>query len=68
LIAIEQAKNDFTNLASEEQIEKYVADLQVEMTGLINTNPQIPGGKTSRVSAEKPICGYGFGRSENSTI
>jgi chromosome segregation ATPase len=40
LTTIEQEKDVFTKLDLEEQIKKYVADLQSEMTELINVNPQ----------------------------
>ncbi|HET7143470.1 MAG TPA: recombinase family protein, partial [Anaerolineales bacterium] len=42
LTAIEQAKDAFTKLDLEEQVKKYVADLQVEMAEMINVNPQTP--------------------------
>jgi cell division protein FtsB len=42
LTAIEQEKNAFTQLDLEEQVKKYVADLQSEMTELIHVNPQTP--------------------------
>ncbi len=45
LTTIERAKDDFAKLDLEEQIEKYVADLQSEMSELINTNPQTPEEK-----------------------
>ena len=45
LTAIEWAKDDFTKLDLEEQIKKYVADLQSEMAELINANPQNPEEK-----------------------
>jgi len=40
LTAIGQAKDNFTRLGLEEQIKKYVAELQSEMIELINANPQ----------------------------
>jgi len=40
LTSIEQEKGVFTKLDLEEQIKKYVTDLQAEMTELINANPQ----------------------------
>jgi hypothetical protein len=42
LTAIERAKDDFTNLDLEEQVKKYVVDLQSEMTEFIHANPQPP--------------------------
>jgi predicted P-loop ATPase/GTPase len=42
LTAIEQAKDAFTKLDLEEQVKKYVGDLQLEMAELINANPQTP--------------------------
>ena len=45
LTAIERAKDDFTKLDLEEQIKKYVADLQSEMAELITANPQNPDEK-----------------------
>jgi hypothetical protein len=42
LTAIEQAMDAFTELDLEEQVRKYVADLQVEMEELINATPQTP--------------------------
>ena len=42
LTTIERAKDDFTKLDLEQQVKKYVADLQSEMTELINADPQIP--------------------------
>lgn len=42
LTAIEQAKDAFTKLDAEEQVKKYVAELQSEMVELINANPQTP--------------------------
>ena len=41
LTAIEQEENAFTQLDLEEQVKKYVAELQVEMSELIHANPQI---------------------------
>jgi hypothetical protein len=40
LITIERARDDFMQLDSEEQVKKYVADLQSEMTELIHTDSQ----------------------------
>lgn len=40
--AIEQEKDAFTKLDVEEQVKKYVAELQSEMAELINANPQTP--------------------------
>ncbi|RPI89816.1 MAG: hypothetical protein EHM40_01080 [Chloroflexi bacterium] len=40
LTAIEQAMDAFTEIDLEEQVRKYVADLQVEMKELINATPQ----------------------------
>ena len=40
LTFIEQEKDAFTKLDLEEQVKKYVAELQSEMTELINANPQ----------------------------
>jgi DNA invertase Pin-like site-specific DNA recombinase len=42
LTAIEQAKDAFTKLDLEEQVKKYVAELQSEMVELIHANPQTP--------------------------
>lgn len=42
LTAIERAKDNFINLDLEEQVKKYVAELQSEMAELINANPQTP--------------------------
>ena len=42
LTTIERAKDDFAKLNLEEQIEKYVAELQAEMTELIHANPESP--------------------------
>jgi hypothetical protein len=42
LTAIEQAKDAFTKLDLEEQVKKYVGDLQLEMVEVINANPQTP--------------------------
>jgi vacuolar-type H+-ATPase subunit I/STV1 len=42
LTTIERAKEDFTKLDLEEQVNKYVGDLQLEMAELINANPQTP--------------------------
>lgn len=42
LTAIEQAMDAFTELDLEEQVRKYVADLQVEMEELINATHQTP--------------------------
>jgi hypothetical protein len=42
LTAIEQELDAFTQLDSEEQVKKYVAELQSEMAELINANPQNP--------------------------
>ncbi|MEW6405165.1 MAG: hypothetical protein AB1649_25505 [Chloroflexota bacterium] len=42
LITLERAKDDFTKLDLEEQIKKYVAELQSEMAELIHANPQTP--------------------------
>jgi hypothetical protein len=42
LKTIERAKDDFAKLDLEEQVKKYVAELQSEMTELINADPQTP--------------------------
>jgi hypothetical protein len=42
LTAIEQEKDAYTKLDLEEQVKKYVADLQSEMAEFINANPQTP--------------------------
>lgn len=42
MTAIEQAKEDFTKLDLEEQIKKYVAELQSEIAELINADHQSP--------------------------
>ena len=42
LLTIERAKEDFINLDLEEQVKKYVAELQSEVTELIHVNPQTP--------------------------
>lgn len=42
LTAINQAKDDFTKLDLEEQVKKYVVELQSGMTELIRANPQTP--------------------------
>jgi N-glycosylase/DNA lyase len=42
LTTIERAKDDFTKLDSEEQVKKYVSELQSEMTELIHADPQTP--------------------------
>ena len=42
LITIERTKDDFTKLDLEEQIKKYVAELQSEMVELIHADPQTP--------------------------
>lgn len=42
LTSIEQDKDAFTVMDLEEQVKKYVADLQSEMTELIYVNPQTP--------------------------
>jgi|GEM_PF-2825014 len=42
LTAIEQEKDTFTKLDLEEQVKKYVAELQSEMAELINAAPQTP--------------------------
>lgn len=42
LTAIEQAKDAFTKLDVEEQVKKYIAELQSEMVELINANSQTP--------------------------
>ena len=39
---IERVKDEFTELDLEEQVEKYVVDLQLEITELIHANPQTP--------------------------
>jgi site-specific DNA recombinase len=66
LITIERAKNDLMQLDLEEQVKKYLAELQWEMTELIQANPQTPEeSQPSGVPAEKTNCGHGFGGSEN---
>jgi len=40
LTTIEREMDDFTKLDLEEQIKRYVAELQAEMTELIHANPQ----------------------------
>jgi HD-GYP domain-containing protein (c-di-GMP phosphodiesterase class II) len=42
LTTIERAKEEFTQLDLEEQVKKYVIELQTEMTKLINADPQTP--------------------------
>jgi DNA repair exonuclease SbcCD ATPase subunit len=42
LTGIEQTKDAFTKLDSEEQVKKYVSELQSEMAELIHADPQIP--------------------------
>ncbi len=42
LTTIERTKDDFTKLDLEEQIKKYVAELQSEMADLIHVDPQTP--------------------------
>jgi len=42
LTAIEQTKDAFTKLDLEEQVKKYVAELQSEMAELIHADPQTP--------------------------
>ena len=42
LTTIERTKDDFAQLDLEEQIKKYVAELQSEMTELVHANPQTP--------------------------
>lgn len=42
LTATERTKDDFTKLDLEEQIKKYVAELQSEMVELIRADPQTP--------------------------
>jgi len=42
LTTIERTKDDFTQLDLEEQIKKYVAELQSEMVELIYADPQTP--------------------------
>ena len=41
LVTMERAKEDFIKLDLEEQVKKYVLELQSEMTELIHANPQI---------------------------
>ncbi len=45
LTTIERTKDDFTQLDLEEQIKKYVAELQSEMVELIHADPQTPEEK-----------------------
>ena len=45
LTTIERTKDDFTKLDLEEQIKKYVAELQSEMFELIRADPQTPEEK-----------------------
>lgn len=42
LTTIERTKDDFTKLDLEEQVKKYVAELQSGMTELVNADPQTP--------------------------
>jgi site-specific DNA recombinase len=42
LTTIERAKDDFMQIDFEEQVKKYVAELQSEMNELIHANPQTP--------------------------
>jgi hypothetical protein len=42
LTTIERAKEDFTMLELEEQVKKYVTELQSEVAELINAEPQTP--------------------------
>jgi hypothetical protein len=42
LKTIERTKDDFAKLDLEEQVKKYVAELQSEMVELVNANPQTP--------------------------
>ena len=57
LTAIGQAMDDFTKLNLEEQIKKYVAELQSEMTELINANPQTPAERHPVFLLKKRIVG-----------
>jgi site-specific DNA recombinase len=45
LTAIERAKDDFIQLDLEDQVNRYVDELQSEMTELIHANPQTPEEK-----------------------
>ena len=42
LTTIERTKDDFIQLDMEEQVKKYVAELQTEMAELFHANPQTP--------------------------
>ncbi len=42
MITIVRAKEDFMKLDLEEQVKKYVAELQSKMAELIHANPQTP--------------------------
>lgn len=55
LITIERTKDDFTKLGLEEQIKKYVAELQSEMVELIHADPQTPEEKHQVFRLKKQI-------------
>jgi hypothetical protein len=55
LKTIERAKEDFTELDLEEQVKKYVAELQSEMAELIHADPQTPEEKHQVFLLKKQI-------------
>ena len=55
MTTLERAKHDFTQLDLEDQVKKYVADLQSEMAELINANPQTPREKHQVFQLKKRI-------------
>lgn len=65
LTAIERTKDDFTRLDLEEQIKKYVTELQSEMIELIHANPQTPEERHQVFVLKKTNRGHSFGESKN---
>lgn len=55
LTAIEQKKDAFTKLDLEEQVKKYVGDLQSEMAELIKADPQTPEERHQVFKLKKQI-------------
>jgi hypothetical protein len=56
LTAIEQEKDAFTKLDLEEQVKKYIADLQSEMSEIDQYRSSNIGRKTSKISVEEADC------------
>jgi len=65
LTTIERTKDDFTQLDLEEQIKKYVAELQSEIVDLIHADPHTTEERHQVFMLKKTNRGHGFGGNTN---